>query len=260
MQFGPFRLECDDEGVGLVTFDRRPVNAFSLDVYEALGELSDAVRSSDDVRVIVFSAPADARAWCGGADVREFVGMDTARRKERYEFINASLPRFASLDRPVIAAVNAHAVGVGTVLAGLCDLRVAADSATFACPEIDYGLVGGGAGLFSYLNLPEAVIREMLYTGRRFSAAEMYRAGFLNYVVSREAVLGKALELARSMAEKSLPALKARKQVFLDIEGKTWHESYLLAQGASARLVAGQDAREGVEAFLEHRSAHLLDE
>ena len=258
--FGPFTLEVDASGVGSVTFEQPPVNAFSLTVYEALGSLVDAVTSSDAIRVLVIAAPEAARAWCGGADVNDFVGMDPKRRKERYAFINAVLPRFARLDRPVIAAVNAHAVGIGVVLAGLCDLRIAAESATFACPEINFGLVGGGAGLFSYLNLPEAFIREMLYTGRRFSAQEMQQAGFLNSVVPRNQVLPAALDLARVIAGKSLPSLKARKNVFVAIEELSWNDGYLLAQGASAELVAGRDAGEGVNAFLEHRRANLVDD
>lgn len=245
--------------MALATFDQPPVNAFSLEVYEALGEMTRSISGSSDIRVLVLAAPPGARAWCGGADVREFVGMDPTRRKERYAFINAVLPDFANLDRPTIAALGAHVVGVGLVLAGTCDLRVAADSATFACPEINYGLVGGEAGLFSYLNVPEALIREMLYTGRRFGAAEMHRAGFLNDVVTRERVLERSLELARAVAVKSLPALKARKKVFTRTEGMSWHESYLVAQAASAELVGGQDAGEGVTAFLEHRAAKVVD-
>lgn len=258
--YGPFTLDVDAFGVGVATFDSPPVNAFSIGVYEALGQLVGAVEASDGIRVLVLAAPEGARAWCGGADLNDFVGMDPEHRKERYTFINGVLPRFALLDRPVIAAISAHAVGVGVVLAGLCDLRIAADTATFACPEINFGLVGGGAGLFSYLNMPEGFIREMLYTGRRFSAAEMQRNGFLNNVVPRTEVLGTSLELARVIAEKSLPSLRARKNVSVAIECLSWNDSYLLAQGASAELVAGRDAGEGVQAFLQHRQANLVDE
>jgi enoyl-CoA hydratase len=77
--------------------------------------------------------------------------MDTARRKERYAFINERVPGFYRLDRPVIAAINGHAIGIGMILAALCDMRVAAADVVFACPEIDYGLVAGGAGLFALL-------------------------------------------------------------------------------------------------------------
>jgi enoyl-CoA hydratase len=257
--FAPFSLTVGDDGVGTVVFDRPPVNAFSLAVYEALGHLVDAVRASEDVRVLVLAAPDSARAWCGGADLKDFVDMDPTRRKQRYAFINAVLPRFAELDRPVVAAVNGHAVGIGVVLAGLCDLRIAANTATFACPEVDYGLVGGGAGLFSYLNMPEALIREMLYTGRRFSAEEMRQGGFLNRVVERHEVMEASLTMARTIAAKSLPSLRARKRVSVAIEGMSWNDSYLLAQAASADLVAGDDAGEGVLAFLQHRRANFVD-
>src|SRR6202044_645444 len=133
--------------------------------------------------------------------------------------------------------INSHAVGIGVILAGLCDLRVAAESATFACPEIDFGLIAGGGGLFSYLNMPEGFLRELLYTGRRFSSTEMRNAGFLNYVVPKNDVLAKSLEIAELISKKSLPALRARKRVLTEMEGMTWHESYLLAQRASNDLV-----------------------
>ena len=257
--FGPFELEIDSEGVGIATFNRPPVNAVSLDVYEALARLGDAVEASHDVRVLVLSSPGNARAWCGGADLHDFVDMDRSRRSERYEFINASLPRIAALSRPVIAAINAPAVGMGVILAGICDLRVAADSATFACPEIDFGLVAGGGGLFAHLKMPEGFLRELLYTGRRFSADEMHSAGFLNYVVPRSDVLPKALEIAHLISRKSLPALQARKRVLLETEGLTWLEGYLVAQRASGELVENRDSSEGVTAFLEGRDSRLSD-
>lgn len=258
-RYGFFDLQVDG-GIGLATFERRPVNAVSLEVYEDLGRLVDAVETSDEVRVLVLCAPDDARAWCGGADVSDFVGIDKTARHQRYQRINASLPRFAALSRPTIACINAHVVGIGVILAALCDLRVAADSATFACPEIDFGLVAGGGGLFSYLNMPESFVREMLYTGRRFSAEEMRAANFLNYVVPRPDVLDTALGIARSISRKSLPAIKARKRVLLQSEAMSWFDNYLLAQEESGDLVENRDAVEGVSAFLEGREPRLLDE
>ena len=69
--------------------------------------------------------------------MNDFVGINVAGRKQRYAFINAQLPRFHAMDRPVIAAINGAAIGIGMILAGLCDLRFAAEEACFACPEID---------------------------------------------------------------------------------------------------------------------------
>ncbi len=243
-----------------MVFDRPPVNALSFDAYLALLELVEAVSQSSQIRVLVISAPSGARAWCGGAELKDFAGITVEARKRRYEVVNRTLPALYRLDRPVIAAINGHAIGVGVILAAVCDLRVAADSAAFACPEIDYGLVAGGAGLFSWLKMPEARVREMLYTGRRFSASELRETGFFNYIVPCDDVVAKAQELAGLIAQKSLPAIQARKRVSTAIEGVGWTDAYLVAQEASAALTAGRDGDEGVRAFLEHREATYRDE
>jgi enoyl-CoA hydratase/carnithine racemase len=256
---GSFTLDIDPSGVALVVFSRPPVNAVSLSVYEDLGRLASFAEGNAAIRVVVLTAPTDARAWCGGADLADFVGMDSARRKERYRFINEQVPRFYQLDRPIIAAINGAAIGIGMVLAGLCDMRVAAEEAMFACPEIDYGLVGGGAGLFAMLKMPEAKVRELLFTGRKFTARELEPTGFFNYVVPRAEVLSKALEIAHLVARKSLPSIRARKIASVALEGRTWMEAYLDAQSLSADLVSKGDSGEGVRAFLEHRPPNYRD-
>jgi len=260
LEIGSFGLVTSDDGVGLATFSRPPVNAVSLSVYEDIGRLVDAIEANPSIRAVVLTAPDAARAWCGGADLNDFVGMDTARRKERYAYINQQVPRFYRLDRPVIAAINGAAIGIGMILAGLCDMRVAAEDARFSCPEIDYGLVGGGAGLFGMLKMPEAKIREMLFTGRKLTALELRSTGFFNYVVPRSQVLEKSLEIARLIAKKILPAIRARKAASVALEGRTWMDAYLDAQALSAALVANADSGEGVSAFLEHRTARFVDD
>jgi enoyl-CoA hydratase/carnithine racemase len=257
---GSFAMTVDKDGVALLVFSRPPVNAVSLSVYEDLGRLVKVIAANPTIRSVVLTAPDDARAWCGGADLKEFLGMDTPRRKERYRFINEQLPHFYTLDRPVIAAINGAAIGIGMVWAGLCDMRVAAADARFAVPEIDYGLVGGGAGLFGMLKMPEAKVRELLFTGRKFTARELEPTGFFNYVVPRTEVLSKSMEIARQIAKKSLPSIRARKNASVALEGRTWMEAYLDAQALSAELVATADSGEGVQAFLEHRNPKFQDQ
>jgi len=256
---GSFTLRTDSDGVCVATFDRRPVNAVSLSVYQDIGAIVDHVEGDPTIRAIVLTAPDDARAWCGGADLNDFVGIDVAGRKARYDFINAQLPRFYRMDRPVIAAINGHAIGIGMILAALCDMRIAAENACFACPEIDYGLVAGGAGLFAHVNMPEAKVREMLFSGVRFTSRELEPTGFFNYVLPREEVLPRALKLARNIAAKSLPSIRARKIASSGIEGRGWEQAYLDAQALSARLTAGDDGAEGVRAFLDHRAPSYRD-
>lgn len=246
IECGAFTLDLREDGVAIATFSRPPVNAVSLSVYEDIGRFSDYVAGDDDIRAIVITAPDDSRAWCGGADLNEFKGMTAERRKERYQFINAQLPRFHDIDRPMIAAIRGATIGVGVMLASMCDMRVASEDARFACPEVDYGLIGGSAGLFAMLRMPEAKVREMLYTGRVFTARELEPTGFFNYVVPRAAVVPLAIDLAEQIARKNMPVLRLRKLASQALEGSEWMDTYLEAQEISAALVEDPKSKAAV--------------
>lgn len=253
-----FNLDKRD-GIAVATFERLPVNALSYDVYREIGALSEYVEKSESIRVMILTASSASRAWIGGADVRDLLECDAQTRMQRYALINETLPRFYNLDRPVIAAINGPAVGVGTSIASMCDIRVASCAAFFAKPEIDRGVVAGGGVQLLRLGMAAGIVREMIYTGRRFSADEMKAAGFLDYVVEPDQVLPKAMEIATLIAAKSLPALKANKLCNNAVEGLNWQDGYKLTQEYSARLTAGNDSKEGIRAFLERRQAHYQD-
>jgi enoyl-CoA hydratase/carnithine racemase len=254
-----FSLDTDSDGITVITFDRPPVNAISFEVYPEIREVAEKIQSTDETRVAILTAPTHARAWCGGADVNDFLPLDYDSRMARYELINECLPPFYNLDRPVIAAVNMHAVGVGLVLASFCDIRVASEEAFFAAPEIDRGVLAAGGGFFLRLNMPQGFVRELILTGRRFTASEMYERGFFNYVVPRAQVMDKAMELARIIAVKSLPALKANKLTTNATESLPWQEAYKLTNAESARLTITEDAKEGIRAFLQKREPSYHD-
>lgn len=251
LNFGSFRLEVRDDNVAVATFSRPPVNAVSLSVYEDIGRLADHVAGDERIRALVITAPMEARAWCGGADLHDFKGMTVEKRKERYKHINAQLPRLHFIDCPTIAAINGAAIGVGVILAGLCDLRVASEDARFSCPEIDYGLIAGSAGIFAMLRIPEPKVREMLYTGGAFTARDLASTGFFNYVTSREAVLQCALDLGAKIAAKSPQTMRARKRASLSLEGSQWIEAYLEAQELSSALVENPENQAAVSAALD---------
>lgn len=239
-----------ESGVLHVSFHRPPVNAVSIAEYEALGQLVDHVEAHPDIRVLLMSAQPDGRAWCGGADLRDFDGITKDTRRERYAFINHVLPRFHALDRPTIAAIHTAAIGVGMVLASLFDFRIAAPTTRFALPEVDFGLMSGCAGRFMALRLPEPKLREMLYTGAVFEAHELENTGFFNYLVPADEVLPRALQLAERLAAKDSVTMRARKRDSLAIEGTEWIDHYVRAQATSGELVSRSSSREGVSAAL----------
>jgi enoyl-CoA hydratase/carnithine racemase len=254
-----FKMATDSDGITVVTFDRPPVNAMSFDVYPELKVLADIVESSNDTRVVVITAPPDARAWCGGADLNDFLPLGFESRLERYRLVEDCLPRLYNMNRPVIAALNMHAIGVGFVMATFCDIRVASEEAFFAVPEIDRGVMAAGGSFFTRINMPAGKVREIVLTGRRFTAEELRETGVFNYVVPKAEVMPKAMEIARIIAKKSLPALKFNKTTMNLAETMPWQSAYSMTVPISAHLTSMPDAKEGIKSFLEKREPHYSE-
>jgi len=255
-----FKLETDADGVTVITFERPPVNAFSKEAYEDFCDLCDVIEADDSIRVAVLVSPDNARAWGGGADLKDFLGLNYDTRLERYALVNKTFQRVFNLARPIIAAVNNHAIGAGFVMSTLCDIRIMSSEAFVSLPEIDRGVLANGGGFFFRLRMPQGMIREMVFTGRRYMAEELRYCGVFNQIVPKKEVLPKALEIARVIAKKSLPALKANKAAINIGETQTsWLETYAMTQKTSATLTTGPDAKEGVRAFLEKRDPQYVD-
>jgi enoyl-CoA hydratase/carnithine racemase len=217
------------------------------------------VQSTDETRVMILTSPPNARAWCGGADLHDFLPLDFESRLARYEVVEDCLPTLLHINRPVIAALNMHAVGVGFVMATFCDIRVASEEAFFAVPEIDRGVMAAGGAFFTRLNMPMGKVRELLFTGRRFMAEELRNSGVFDYIVPKKEVMPKAMEIARIIAKKSLPALRFNKVAMNLAETMPWQSAYSMTVPISAHLTAGADSKEGIKAFFEGRQAKYSD-
>jgi len=253
-------LETAPDGVGIATLNRPPVNAFSKAVYHDFVRLCDRVESSHEVRCLILTSPDDARAFGGGADLNEFMELDFDSRLERYAIINECFDRLHKLERPTIAAMNNHAVGVGFVIGTLCDIRIASSEAFFSMPEVDRGVLANGGGAFKRLHVPQGWIRELTLTGQRYWAEELRHAGIFNHILPKAEVVPKAMALARVIAGKSLPGLIANKAAINEGELEAnYLETYKRTQKASAKLTAGTDSKEGIRAFLEKREPDYSD-
>jgi len=246
------------EGVTVATLNRPPVNAFSEGLYRDFIELSAMITADDRTRCLVVTSSPECRAWGGGAELKEFLELGYDTRLKRYELVTEAMQKFGALDRPVVGALNGHCIGVGMTFANLCDLRISFPEAWFAKPELDRGVLTTVAP-FQRVNFPNAKAREMIYTAARFTAQELEPTGFFNYLVPKEEVLPKSMEIARKIAGRSLPALRAAKICNNAAESMTWDEAYVMSQEYSAKLTAGSDSKEGIRAFLERRTPNYQD-
>ena len=192
----PFRIDRAD-GIAELVIAHPPVNALDAQGWHALSRALDALGEDDDVRVIVVRG--EGRGFCAGVDIKEL-----AAHPERIVAVNAgNYETFRAVHRnpkPVIAAVHGFVLGGGIGICGAADIVVAADCARFGVPEIDRGAMGGGAHLQRLFGVQK--VRAMYFTGDMIDAAEAYRLGAVEQVVTRDALRDAALAIARKIAAK----------------------------------------------------------
>jgi enoyl-CoA hydratase len=199
------------DGVVLLTLNRpERRNALSVELREEACRVLAALAGDESVRVVVVTGAGPV--FCAGFDLREFerAATDEAFGRRLWASSDKWHRRWIEFPVPTVAAVNGPAIAGGFDVAVMCDLRVVADSATFAHPEITFGdvvygplhdLVGG------------AVARDLCFTGRRIDAAEADRLGLATRVVSAARVVDEAVEVAVEIARApraTLARLKAK--------------------------------------------------
>jgi enoyl-CoA hydratase len=240
-------------GVAVLTVDRQEkLNALDGQVIEEIGQALLELESEGPRAIIVTGA--GERAFIAGADIRAMSVMDPIEAKRFSEIGHAAM---ALLDRspiPTIAAVNGYALGGGCEVAIACDIRIAAENATFGFPEVGLGILPGMGGTQRLPRLVgPALAKELIFTGRRIGAEEARGIGLANRVVGQGEALDAARELAAEISENGPLAVryaKAATNRALDVDLISGLE---FEADQFALLFATEDAREGMNAFGEKR-------
>ncbi|MEV0278441.1 enoyl-CoA hydratase-related protein [Streptomyces sp. NPDC050610] len=249
-----------DNGVSWITLNRpEAMNAVTRDQRERIISLLDEASADQAVRAVVITATG--KGFCAGADLRgapaaagvERVAGDVARtiRRGAQRLISAVL----DCEKPVVAAVNGTAAGLGAHLALACDLVLAAESARFIEVFVRRGLVpdGGGAYLLPRLVGPQRA-KELMFFGDALPAAEAERLGLVNRVVPDAELAKVAREWAERLATGPTRALALTKQLVnasLDTDRTTAFAAEATAQEIN---MTTSDAQEGVASFVERRT------
>jgi len=245
-----------DGAVLTITLNRPEVlNAFTSAVHKALAAALKQARSAD-VRAVVLTGAG--RGFCVGQDLTEFreaAGDIGARLRSTY---HPNILALRALEKPVLAAINGPAAGAGISLACACDLRIAADDATFVPAFINIGLVpDSGSTYFVGRLLGTARAFEWLVSGRRLTAAEAQSWGLVSEVADADRLLRRAAELAAELAAMPTRGIALTKRLLDHAEHTTLEEQLELEAQLQAAATETADFREGVEAFLEKREPHF---
>jgi len=254
MSWDDLRFDLDD-GVATITLDRpEQLNAFSGPMSESLGRAYRHCDENDDVRAVVLTGAGD-RAFCAGADLS--AGADAFAPQDTAAFSATPFhPTAFEIRKPVIAAMNGHAVGIGLTLALHCDLRIAAREAKYGVLQVRRGMM---PDCCAHWTLPRIVGMEkaayLLLTGRKVTGDEAVELGLALRAVRAEDVLDVALDIARDIAANAAPLSVALTKRLL------WQSPYLDAAAVEYaetelhhHLMGSPDAAEGGLAYLERRA------
>jgi 2-(1,2-epoxy-1,2-dihydrophenyl)acetyl-CoA isomerase len=241
-----------DAGVLTITLNRPDVlNAFNTDMHRALAA---ALRDARDAAVRAVVLTGAGRGFCVGQDLTEFreaPGDIGARLRDNY---HPNIRAIRALEKPVLAAVNGAAAGAGMSLACSCDVRIAADSASFVPAFINIGLIpDSGGSYFVARILGPARAFEWLASGKKLTAVEAHAWGIVSEVVEADALAQRAGELARQLASLPTRGIGMTKRLLDHAPHATLDEQLEREAQLQSAATQTEDFREGVAAFLEKR-------
>jgi enoyl-CoA hydratase/carnithine racemase len=251
----PALLEDRRESVVRLLLNRpKTRNALDADLVRELGAALDRAADDESVRVIVLGGLGGA--FCSGVDLKSAAidVHDTERLKQRLAGFHHLIRTIARAPKPVLAAVGGPAVGFGADLAFACDLRIASTSAYFEEKFVALGLMPDGGGTF---HLPRLVglgrAMEQFLLGTRIDAPEALAQGMVNSVVAPEALDAEIDALARRLAKGPPLAIAAIKSAVRASFTGTLGQALDREFTGQLALLASEDLREGLAAFLERR-------
>jgi enoyl-CoA hydratase/carnithine racemase len=252
----PFVRAVRADGVATLTLNRgRQFNPLSSAMIAALHTELDAVSADAAVRVIVLTA--EGRGFCAGHDLKEMRAHagDLEWQRRLFDDCSRMMIRLTEVPQPVIARVHGIATAAGCQLVSMCDLAVAADSASFALPGVNIGVFCSTPAVGVARNVGRKRAMELLLTGAPVDAATALAWGLVNRVVPAADLDLEIRRLTDTILARSSETIRLGKAAFYQQIDRPLAAAYELTGETMAHNMALDDAAEGIDAFLEKRPA-----
>lgn len=243
------QVSYPSKAVCLIAIDRAERrNALDVATYEQLGDALLNAERDDAVRVVVMAGKG--AHFTAGNDLEDFFKLEGAASVPGIDFLRV----LAGLSKPVIAAVEGYAIGIGTTLLLHCDLAYAGQHSTFRLPFVSLGLVPEGASTYWLPRLAGSKkASELLLFGEVFTSEVALEVGLLNEVVEQGQALEKALERATTLAALPQVALRHTKRLLLDHQREAVQRAMDEEEQAFLARCASVEAKAAFDAFLKRR-------
>jgi 2-(1,2-epoxy-1,2-dihydrophenyl)acetyl-CoA isomerase len=246
-----------EAGVATITLNRpEMLNSLSLEMSQRMMRMLEQLNEDDEVKVLVITGAG--RAFCSGVDISgTIIPEETMRtvRLDPFPWITRLFLRLYEIDKPTIAAINGIITGSGFGLALSCDIRIAAENASFSLIFVKRGLISGCGATFllpRVVGLSKAL--ELMWTGDRFDAEEAQRIGLVSRVVPQDELMKVTMELAGRIARGPSIAIELTKRaVHKGLETDDFATHLVYEGWAQLRCLETEDGKEGIKAFMEKR-------
>ena len=244
----------DENGITRLTLNRpQQYNALSSAMLSELQAALDDISADDGIHVVIIAA--NGKAFCAGHDLKEMRSSDDqAFHQALFNQCSAMMLTINQMPQPVIAQVNGIATAAGCQLVANCDLAVATFDSRFAVSGINVGLFCSTPAVPLSRNLPRKQALQMLLTGDFISAEQAQAYGLINDVVNDDELQQATTDLARKITAKSPLAIRLGKQMFYRQLAMDLPAAYAFASEKISCNMNSDDAREGIDAFIEKRT------
>ena len=254
-------ISVADQGGGptVLTLNRpRVANAMNTQMGRDLLAFFDGVNADPlQHRCIVMTGAGD-KAFCAGGDLKERQGMSDETWQAQHLLFERMIRAFIACPVPVIGAINGAAYAGGCELALCCDFIYASENARFALTEVTLGIMPGAGGT---QNLPRALgerrAKEIILTGRPFSAKDAYDWGMVNRLCAPDTLINEVMETARRIADNAPISVRQAKLAISRGMNMSLADGLVMETEAYYRMVPTEDRREGILAFNEKRLANF---
>jgi methylglutaconyl-CoA hydratase len=253
MKFETLQLETKGQ-LSTITLNRpEKRNAISIQMIAELQTALDDIEKTP-TRVVIITG--SGKAFCAGIDLdylRAIARQSAAENQDDSKRIAKMFRKIWSYSRPLIAAVNGHALAGGCGIATLCDFTIAVPDAKFGYTEVRIGFLPAIVSVFLTRQIGEKRTRDLLLTGRLVEAAEAKELGLINEIVPTERLMERAHELADAIRAASPSSITRAKHLLVSSAAASVDHDLERAVLESARVRCTPDFKEGLAAFLEKR-------
>lgn len=250
MSYQNIQLAIKDR-VGRIIFTRAPVNVFNIAMMREIGAAIAECARQRDMVAIVFEAGTEMRAFSAGVAIEEHVEETIYQMLDTFHAIFRALEQAG---KPTIAVVDGAALGGGCELVAGCDIVIASERARFGQPEIKLGVFPPVAAVLLPRIIGDKRARELMLTGDLIDATEAARLGLVNYLVPSQQLAQKTEEILAKLRELSAPALEATRRAIDAARGLAFEDALSKVENLYLNeLMKTEDAREGINAFMEKR-------